>query len=141
MICLAGTPPRGWPFCLFLKARGKELGRLGLRFLIHLGVVFERKLELLAEFGGFGVRERMHGAGIFDDPIIGLRCVEILLERVVLLTLYEGIVRAVQDEDLRFDGSRRWRRGIESKRRVKARNAARSAPARAMFSTTAPPKQ
>jgi hypothetical protein len=30
------------PFCLFLKASGKELGRLGLRFLIHFGVVFER---------------------------------------------------------------------------------------------------
>jgi hypothetical protein len=26
-------------FCLFLKVSGKELGRLGLRFLIHLGVV------------------------------------------------------------------------------------------------------
>ena len=95
-------PPCGRPFCLFLKVRGKELGRLGLRFLIHLGVVFERQVELLAELGGFGVRERVHRAGILDDPIIGLRCVEILLERVVLLTFYEGIVRAVQDEDLRL---------------------------------------
>jgi hypothetical protein len=29
-------------FCLFLKVSGKELGRLGLRFLIHFGVVSER---------------------------------------------------------------------------------------------------
>ena len=29
-------------FCLFLKVSGKELGSLGLRFLIHLGVVSER---------------------------------------------------------------------------------------------------
>jgi hypothetical protein len=42
----------------------------------------------------------MHRAGILDDPIIGLCCVEILLERIVLLTLYEGIVRAVQDEEI-----------------------------------------
>ena len=128
-------------FCLFLKVSGKELGRLGLRFLIHFGVVSERQVELLAELGGFGIRERMHRAGILDDSIVDLRCVEILLERIVLFTLLEGIVRAVQDQDLRFDGSRRRRWGIETKRCVKASTAARSAPARAMFSTTAPPKQ
>src|SRR6266702_2275223 len=104
----------GRPFCLFLKVSGKELGRLGLRFLIHFGVESERQVEFLAELGGFGVRERVHRARIFDDSIIGLRCVEILLERVVLLTFYEWIVRAIQDEDLRFDGSRRGRWGIET---------------------------
>ena len=60
---------------LFLKARGKELVRLGLRVLIHLGIVSERKVELLTEFGSLGVRKRVHCAGILDDPIIGLRCV------------------------------------------------------------------
>jgi hypothetical protein len=35
------TPQNGF-FCLFLKVSGKELSRLGLRFLIHLGVVSER---------------------------------------------------------------------------------------------------
>jgi len=60
---------------LFLKASGKELVRLGLRVLIHLGVVSERKVELLTEFGSLGVRKRVHCAGILDDPIIGLRCV------------------------------------------------------------------
>ena len=112
----------GGLFCLFLKLSGKELGRLGLRFLVHLGVVSERQVELLAELGGFGIREGVHRAGILDDPIIGLRCVEILLERIVLLPLHEGIVSAVQDEDLRFDGSRRRRRGIETKRCMKARD-------------------
>jgi len=58
-----------------LKARGKELVRLGLRVLIHLGIVSERKVELLTEFGSLGVRKRVHCAGILDDPIIGLRCV------------------------------------------------------------------
>lgn len=93
--------------CLFLKACGKELGCFGLRFLISFGVVSERQVELLAEFGGFGVRERVHSTGILDDPIIGLRCVEIFLERIILLTLRERIVRAVQNKDFRFDGSRR----------------------------------
>ena len=46
---------------LFLKVCFKELGRFGLRFLIGLGVVSDRYVELLAEFGGFGVRERVHG--------------------------------------------------------------------------------
>src|SRR5712672_4641937 len=109
-------------FCLFFKVGGKELGRLSLRFLIRLGVVSERQVELLAELGGFGVRERVHRAGILDDPIIDLRCVEILLERIVLLALHEGIVRAVQDEDLRFNGSGRRRWGVETKRCVKADN-------------------
>ena len=59
---------------LFLfKAGSKELVRLGLRILIHLGVVSERKVELLTEFGSLGVRKRVHRAGILDDPIIGLR--------------------------------------------------------------------
>src|SRR6266702_1442212 len=81
--------PCGWPSCSFLQGCGKELGCFGLRFLIGLGVVSERQVELLAELGGFGVRERVHSAGIFDDPVIGLRCVEILLERIVLLALHE----------------------------------------------------
>ena len=81
-----------------------------------------------------------HRAGILDDPILGLRGVEILLERIVLLALHERIVRAVQDEDLGLDGSRRRRRGIETKRCMKARNGSDTA-AGAMFSTTAPPKQ
>src|SRR5204863_3034249 len=46
----------------------------------------------------------------------------ILLQRVVLLAFYEWIVRAIEDEDLRFDGSWRGRWGIETKRCVKARN-------------------
>jgi hypothetical protein len=65
----------GGLYFLFLKARGKELVRLGLRVLIHLGIVSERKVELLTEFGSLGVRKRVHCAGILDDPIIGLRCV------------------------------------------------------------------
>ena len=60
---------------LFLKARGKELVRLGLRVLIHLGIVSERKVEFLTQFGSLGVCKRVHCAGILDDPIIGLRCV------------------------------------------------------------------
>jgi hypothetical protein len=35
-------PPCGWPFRSFFKVSGKELGSLGLRFLIHFGVVSER---------------------------------------------------------------------------------------------------
>src|SRR5690348_181891 len=69
-------PPRGWPFLfmfdrLFLEVGGKELGSLALRFLVDLGVVSKRQIELLAEFGGFGIRERVHGAGILDDAVIG----------------------------------------------------------------------
>src|ERR1700748_2527255 len=101
-------------FCLFLKVGGKELGSLGLRFLIGLGVVSERQGELLAELGGFGIRESVHSAGVLDDPIIDFRGCEILLERVVLLALYEGVVRAVQDEDFRFHGSRRRGGGVET---------------------------
>ena len=98
-------------FCLFLKVSGKELRRLGL-FLINLLVISEREVELLAELGGFGVRERVHHARILNDPIIGLGSIEIPFERIVLLALHEGVVHAVQDEDLRLDGSRRRRRGI-----------------------------
>ena len=83
-----------------MKVSRKELGGLGLGLLIRLGVVSERQVELLAELGGFGISERMDGAGIFDDSIVDLRCVEILLERLVLLALYERIVRAVQDAGL-----------------------------------------
>jgi hypothetical protein len=46
-------------FCLFLKASRKKLVGLGLRFLIHLGVISERQVELLAELGSLGVRERV----------------------------------------------------------------------------------
>ena len=56
-----------------------ELGRLCLCFLIHFRVVSERQVELLPELGRFGVGERMHRAGILDDPIIGFRCTKRLL--------------------------------------------------------------
>ena len=66
----------------------------------------------------------MHRTGILDDPIVGLRGVEILLECVVLFALHEGIVRTIQDEDLRLDGSRCRCWGIETKRGVKTGNGA-----------------
>src|SRR6185437_7426692 len=96
-------------FVSVLESSGKQLGRLRLRFLIGLGVVFQRQIELLAELGRLGIRERVHGAGIGDDAIVRLRRVEVLLERLVLLLLHERIVRAVEDEDLRLDGSRSGR--------------------------------
>src|SRR5262249_22457664 len=65
----------------FLQVGGKELGCLALSFVVDLGVVSERQVELLAELGGFGVRKCVHGTGILDDPVIGLRRVEILLDR------------------------------------------------------------
>jgi hypothetical protein len=62
-------------------------------------------------------------------------------DRIVLLALHEGVVRADQDEDFRFDGSRRRCGVLRLSDARKPATAARSAPARAMFSTTAPPKQ
>ncbi len=86
--------------------RGKEFVSFGLQFLIRLRVVPERQVEFIAKLGRFRVCERVHRAGILDDPIIDLCCVEILLQRIVLLTLEERVVRAVQDEYFRFNGSR-----------------------------------
>ena len=88
-----------------------------------------------------GVGESVHRAGVLDDPVLCLRRVEILLERLVLFALHEGIVRTIQDQDLRLDSSRRRGGRVEAKRGWKPATATRSAPARAMFSTTAPPKQ
>src|SRR5579883_1086311 len=64
----------------------------------------------------------MHGARIGDDAIVRLRGIEILLERIVLLLLHEGIVRTVQDEDLGLDGSRSRSRGVEAERGVETGN-------------------
>src|SRR6185437_5614133 len=107
-------PSCGWLFHSFLKVSSQELGSLGLRFLIRFGVIPERQVEFFAELGGFWVCEGVDSAGILDDPIVDLRGVEILLERLVLLALYEGVVRAVQDENFRSDDSRCRRRSIET---------------------------
>ena len=55
-------------------------------------------------------------------PIVRLGGVEVLLQRLVLLLLHEGIVGAVQDQDLRLDGAGRRRRRVEAERGVEAGN-------------------
>ena len=100
----------------------------------------ERQVKLLPELGLFGISEGVHRAWVFRDPVIRLRCVEVLLERVVLLALDERIIGTVQDKDFRLYGPGCGSGGFEARGCMKAATAARSAPARAMFRTTAPPK-
>ncbi len=81
-----------------MKLRRKELGSFGLCLPIQLGAVSERLIELLAELGGFGVRERVHSGAIFDDRSSTLAGSKSFL-RVSYCSHFEGVVRAVQKED------------------------------------------
>lgn len=112
---------------LLLENLGEQLGRLGFGCLVHLRVVAERQLALLAERGRFGVGKRMHCAGIGDHVEVDLCRLQVVLELYVLRLLDERVVGAVEDESLRLDRPGCGSRRVQAERNVEARDAARSA--------------